>query len=287
MPGTAPDRSGSAPSAPRRETPTGDPAPPVGDQDDRQPATPAPTSPGATPAAPARPGSPTTPGTPAPGATSPVVTPPASGGTSPGTAPAPGGRTPDGTKTYPSAGDFAITSVSPSRVPSSGGTRVVVTGSGIPADAKVRVGLSGQASATVRGNTLTFTAPARPPGLVDVVLYSANRSSTLTGALEYHGGAGSTSAVPVVAPPLPSAGPGPAAGTTPTPSTPSTPSMPSTKPSAGPGAGSTPKPTAPAVQPATAVGRSGERLVFDPALSDALEGVWATSCRSTCSGVQV
>lgn len=278
----------SAPSSPR---PAKTPAPASGDAPGTSPGVgapaPAPSAPGVAPQASAKNPDAGAPGpTPAPGAGPGEGRAPAK---NPASAPAPGEAktpapqaapapskapikaglppapiAPSGRQDYPSVGDLAITSMTPTRVPAAGGTKVVVTGANIPAGAKVRLGLS-TVAATVSGNQVTFTTPARPAGTIDVTLYASGRSSTLDKALTFYAADGSV--------PPPSPGPAPVVAPAPKASAP-VPSAPKATP-------------APVVQPSQTTDPDGGRLVFDPELSAALEGVWTTTCATTCSGVQV
>src|SRR5205085_705686 len=80
----------------------------------------------------------TSPGSTSPGSTSPGTTSPgtAPDGTVPGSTPSTGGGTPGtgtgGTTTYPSTGPYQLTSISPTRVSTAGGTQVTITGRAIP-----------------------------------------------------------------------------------------------------------------------------------------------------------
>ncbi|NYJ05107.1 S8 family serine peptidase [Petropleomorpha daqingensis] len=126
---------------------------------------------------------------------------PGSAGSGDGGSAAPGaGPVPEegGTVEFPAVGSFRITSLSPARVSTDGGTLVIIVGEALPSGARVLVGTS--ASATVTRSSATevvFRAPARVAGTYTVTVFAPDgRSTALDSALEYvdataSGGAGS------------------------------------------------------------------------------------------------
>ncbi|SDE40409.1 IPT/TIG domain-containing protein [Blastococcus fimeti] len=249
------------------------------------PGTPAPTTPGTpAPGTPA-PGSPA-PGTPAPGA--PGTPAPGAGGTSPGgstpgttTPPGSGGggstpttpTTPgNGTTTYPSVGEFRITSLSPNTVSVSGGTLVTITGTALPVGAWVRIGDTAQARVVASSATrVQFEAPARTAGVYDVTVFAPdNRSTVLEDALAYRTDAPSGGGTSPGTSPGGGTSPGP--GTTPPPGTTPAPGTP-----ADPGTGS---------GPVAVTGPNGERLVRSATFA-ALRGIWSINCSASCTGVAI
>ncbi|WP_089406057.1 S8 family serine peptidase [Geodermatophilus saharensis] len=282
---STPAPGGSAPPSttqPGTSTPGGTPAPGGG-----QPGTPAPG--GSTPPSTTQPGT-STPGTPAPGGTAPSSSSPAPGGGTPAPggsqpgspapggstpttgAPAPGGSTPapggsapgpGGQQTYPGVGPFGLTSINPTRVDTAGGTSVTVTGTAVPAGARVRVGSSAQATVTaVSATSVTFTTPARAAGTYDVYVFAPDgTSSVLAGGLTYLDGTGGVSPTPT---------PSPAPGT-PQPGAPQ------------PGAGGGTRPTGGG--PLT--GPRGERLVPSALFTTLGTSIWRLDCSRSCSGLAV
>ncbi|NEK86103.1 S8 family serine peptidase [Blastococcus saxobsidens] len=282
---------GSTPTSPAPGTPApGSPTPGAPAPGSPEPGTPTPTAPAPTTPAPApvtpAPGTPV-PGTPGPDGPTPDA--PAPGGTDPGTpdpgttGPAPSTPgTPPSSTTYPEVGAFRITSLSPNRVDTAGGTLVTVTGRALPADPTVRIGAS--ATATVVRSTVTelvVRVPARTAGTYDVTITARDgRASVLSNALTY----------------ADAVGPGPE-GTTPDGSTPggSTPggSTPggSTPGGSTPGGstpgGSTPGgSTPPAAAPVVRSGPGGERLVRSDRFSR-LGSIWSLNCSASCTGVAI
>ena len=299
LPGTTPALpDGSTPDGPDGDgtDPDGStPAPDGTTPGGTAPGTPAPISPAPAEPAPTTPAPTTpTPGTPAPTGPAPVSPAPATpapgtptpdGSTPDGTgSPAPDGTDPDGTDpgatdpttppdstTYPEVGVFRITSLSPNRVDTAGGTLVTITGRALPADPTVRIGSS--ATATVVRSTadqVVVRVPARIAGTYDVTISARDgRASVLSNALTY---ADDVGAGPEETP----AGPAPD-GSTPGGSVPdgSTPD------------GSTPDgSTPPAASPVVRTGPSGERLVRSDRFSR-LGSIWAVNCSASCTGVAI
>ena len=114
--------------------------------------------------------------------------------TSPDTPSGSGGQTPGGQNVYPNVGPFAITSLSPARVGTAGGTLVTITGAALPADPRVRIGDS--AAATVvrwSATQVVVQVPARAAGVYDVHVFAPDgRHSVLTAALTYTAPTGGT-----------------------------------------------------------------------------------------------
>ncbi|SNS87035.1 Serine protease, subtilisin family [Geodermatophilus pulveris] len=227
--------------------PDGPGSPPPGDG---APAPDAPTSPGTPPDAP---GVDVPPGAPTPDAAD------GPGPGDPGGSPAPDSPAPGGEVTYPGTGPFGITSVSPAVVGVDGGTTVTLTGTAIPAGARVRVGDTAAAEVLrTTGTRLDFRAPARVEGVYDVHVFSADgrEQEVLTAALSY----------------VTQAAPGPGGDTPADPGTP------------GPGAGDgTGGPDAGAGGPEVRTGPGGQRLVRSAAFA-ALRPVLSTGCAVTCPG---
>ena len=93
-----------------------------------------------------------------------------------------------GSTTYPGVGHFRVTAISPSTVSTAGGTEVTITGTGITAGARVRVGESAAATVLRSSSTsLTFRSPALVAGVYEVSLFSASglESSVMPGGLTY------------------------------------------------------------------------------------------------------
>jgi hypothetical protein len=84
-------------------------------------------------------------------------------------------------------GPFGITSMSPTTVPSAGGTVVTITGTALPSSPRVLIGDS--AAATVvrsSATTLTFRTPARADGVYDVHVFARDgQESVLEDALTF------------------------------------------------------------------------------------------------------
>jgi serine protease len=168
-------------------------------------------------------------------------------------APAPGGST-----TYPATGPFGLTSITPTRVSVDGGTRVTITGSAIPAAARVRVGLTASAVvSTVSTTKLVFTTPALVAGSYGVYVFAPDgTSSVLTNGLTY---LANTSA------------PSSAASTASTTAS----SAPSSTATAGP------------ATPTWVTGPHGERLVRSALFRSLGSSIWKVNCASACSGLAV
>ncbi|MGY1748803.1 S8 family serine peptidase [Modestobacter sp. SYSU DS0511] len=251
--GAAP--TSSDPTAPTT-TPTGQaPAPTT------SPTAPAPTS--SAPAAPTSDGSGTAAPTPTGSSSAPTGTAGPTGGS---TAPAPSSPTTSaaapsspadgGSNEYPPTGPFGLTSISPARVSTDGGTSVTITGSAIPDGALVVIGGSRSAVVTsVSATRLVFTAPALAAGTYDVTVYAPDRvtSATLPEGLAAvagdSGGAAPTSA-----------------GSTPT---------------------ATATPTSGAARPTEVAGPHGMRLVRSSLLASLAPRIWQVNCSSACSGMAV
>ncbi|SOC51639.1 IPT/TIG domain-containing protein [Blastococcus aggregatus] len=287
-PGGSTPGGGSAPAAPVPTTP-GTPAPAPGTAPTPgTPGTPAPGTPAPGTPAPGAPGTPIpstpAPSTPAPGAPAPGTPTPGTpapgtgpGGSSPApsTPPGPGGGTTpsapgNDTTTYPSVGDFRITSLSPNAVAVGGGTVVTITGTALPVGARVRIGASAEAAVVSASTTrLQFRTPARVAGVHDVTVFAPDgRTTVLAGALTYLADAPSGGGT---APGTP-----PGGGTSPAPGTVPPPSGPGTTP-ADPGTGS---------GPVERTGPHGERLVRSATFS-ALRGIWSIECSASCTGVAI
>ncbi|WP_138757535.1 S8 family serine peptidase [Modestobacter altitudinis] len=184
---------------------------------------------------------------------------PTSAGSTPGAGTAPTSPGPGGSTTYPPSGPFGLTSISPTRVGVEGGTRVTVTGSAIPANAQVRIGLTSPAVvSSVSATRLVFTTPALVAGTYDVyVSVPGGTPTVLTGGLTYL--------------PAASAPTTPAAGTTPR----STPTA------------SAPAATPTAAAPTAVAGPHGERLVRSSVFRSLAPAIWRVNCASACSGLAV
>jgi subtilisin family serine protease len=166
------------------------------------------------------------------------------------TAPAPGGSS-----TYPPTGAFGLTSITPTRVSVDGGTRVTITGSAIPANAQVRIGLTTPAVvSTVSTTRLVFTTPALVAGSYDVYVSipGGSQSSVLTGGLTYLANSSAPSSS--------------AASTTAS-------SAPSSTATAGP------------ATPTWVTGPHGERLVRSALFGSLGSSIWKVNCASSCSGL--
>ncbi|TFV62132.1 hypothetical protein E4P40_27690 [Blastococcus sp. CT_GayMR20] len=221
-----------------------------------------------------------TPGPPGPGTTTPPATPPvvAPGG---GSTPAPGGGgstspstpAPDTTQ-YDAVGAFKVTSLSPNRVSTAGGTLVTVTGLALPASPTIRIGATATATVLISSATkVVFRVPARTADSYDVSIFAAGGTSqVLSRALTYYDpSAGSTPEDPADS--GSGATPAPGGGTTP-----------------APGGGTTPAPggggPSPVTEPVVRKGPSGERLVRS-AKFGALRSIWSVDCSSSCAGVAI
>ncbi|SFL14224.1 S8 family serine peptidase [Geodermatophilus ruber] len=256
------------------------------------------TQPGAIPApGEQRPGNPTQPGggsqpgrTPAPGEQQPGTQPgaiPAPGEQQPGTTPTPGEQQPGdttpipgqqppptqqpgGEKTYPGTGTFGLTSIDPTRVTTSGGTEVTITGTAIPAGARVRVGDAARAAVTsVSATQLTFTTPARVAGVYDVHVFAPDGTeAVLAAGLTYVEVDSGTTPMPGDQQPGSDPG-GQRPGTTPAPGN-------------QPGGGSNP-----ATPRSGVIGPNGERLLYSARFASLGSAIWSVNCSSTCSGLAV
>ena len=150
-----------------------------------------------------------------------------------------------------------------------GGTLVTITGTDIPAGARVRVGDT--RAATVLSSTSTsivFTAPAVVAGVYDVHVFNAasTAESVLNGGLTYVDSAtagGST----------PGSGSGPGGGNGGSAGAPGT------------GGGSGAEGTGGATGPVTANGPRGQRLVRSAAFGKLGASFWQLDCRTSCRGV--
>jgi subtilisin family serine protease len=274
--GTTPGSSNPGGSGPGTTAPTTPPPPSTPSPGSTAPSTPGGTAP-STPGT-ANPGTPSTPGTTTPS------TPSTPGGGSPSPA-APG----NGTTTYPSVGEFRITSISPNTVDAAGGTLVTITGTALPAGARVRVGASAAATVVSASSTqVVFRAPARVAGGYDVTVFAPDgRSTVLSSALTYVGGGtapgGTTPGGGTPGGSTPGGtSPGGTApgGTTPGGTTPggSTPGG-TTPGGSSPGGGAGATPTAPVER----TGPAGERLVRSARFA-ALGSIWSLTCTSSCTG---
>ncbi|TQN41056.1 subtilisin family serine protease [Blastococcus colisei] len=254
------------------------------------------TAPGTTPGASPDSGSDgSDPGTGTPSA---PLAPTAPGGTSPGSGPTPdtsnpdtstpggstpGGSTPGGpvpgTTTYPSVGEFRITSLSPNVVDVAGGTIVTITGEALPAGPSVRIGDTAAAT-VIRATTteVTFRVPARVAGVYDVSVFAPDgRSTVLSDALTYAATVGT-------APDGSGSTPGGSTpgGTSPGDSAPGG----STPGGATPDDGASDSGSTPDTSPVVQSGPAGERLVSS-AKFGRLGSIWSTDCSSSCTGVAI
>jgi hypothetical protein len=177
------------------------------------------------------------------------------------------GPVPGGQVVYPSVGPFGITSLSPARVDTAGGTLVTITGTALPPDPRVRIGDSAAATVVRASATqVVVRVPARAAGVYDVHVFARDdRHSVLTAALTYTDTTGGTA-------------PG---GTTPG--------------GTGGGSGSSGSDTggsggdesAGAGDPADVrTGPGGLRLVRNAVFSG-LRAIWSTDCSTSCQGVRV
>jgi subtilisin family serine protease len=189
-----------------------------------------------------------------------------------------GSPTPGGENVYPGVGPFAITSLSPARVGTAGGTLVTITGAALPADPRVRIGDS--ATATVVRSSATqvvVRVPARAAGVYDVHVFAPDgRHSVLTAALTYTAPTGGTAPGGS----MPDGSGGSSAGG----------SSPGTGGGSGGGdAGSGTDSSAGAGGGSSAdvrTGPGGLRLVRSAVFSG-LRTVWSTDCSASCRGVRV
>ncbi|WP_143018754.1 S8 family serine peptidase [Geodermatophilus sp. DSM 45219] len=195
------------------------------------------------------------------------TTPDAPSGSGGSGTPAPGG----GENVYPRVGPFGITSLSPARVGTAGGTLVTITGTALPAGPRVRIG-DAAAATVVRSSTtqLVVRVPARAAGVYDVHVFAPDgRSSVLTAALTYGDAPAGTS-------------PGGPGGTAPGGPTPGGSGGTAPGGDAGPGG----PPDAGSGSADVRTGPNGLRLVRS-AVFAGLRTVWSTDCSSSCRGVRV
>jgi subtilisin family serine protease len=192
--------------------------------------------------------------------------------TSPETPSGSGSPTPGGQVVYPSVGPFAITSLSPARVSTTGGTLVTITGGALPADPRVRIGDS--ASATVVRSSATqvvVRVPARAAGVYDVHVFAPDgRHSVLAAALTYTTPTGGTAPDGSTPGGAGSGGTGTGTGTGGN-------AGDGTDGSAGAGGGSSAD---------VRTGPGGLRLVRSAVFSG-LRTVWSTDCSASCRGIRV
>ncbi|MGY2075063.1 S8 family serine peptidase [Blastococcus sp. SYSU DS0828] len=262
----APAPGGSAPAPGTSPTPAPAPSSPVVDGG-RTPdgGSTAPTTP--------RPGS-ETPSSPAPSAPAPSAPAPSSPAPSaPAPAPAPAAPQPatGGEKQYPSVGAYRITSISPSVVSASGGTRVRISGSGFQSGVLVRVGSStGVRIVGLSGTEIVFESPTLVAGVYDVHVFAPDRSSTVLG--------GGLTLVTATSSPAPTA-PTP---TAPTPTAPA-PSAPGTEPGVAAPGGTPPA----GGSDGTVRGPRGERLLPSARFSALARSIWTVDCSSGCGGLSI
>ncbi|SDM97107.1 Serine protease, subtilisin family [Geodermatophilus siccatus] len=197
--------------------------------------------------------------------------------TSPETPSGSGGPTPGGQVVYPSVGPFGITSLSPARVGTAGGTLVTITGTALPADPRVRIGDSAAATVVRASATqVVVRVPARAAGVYDVHVFAPDgRLSVLTAALTYTDATGGT------------APGGSTPGGTGTGGTGGSSGSGGSSGGTGGGSGSGSDGSAGAGSPGDVrTGPGGLRLVRSAAFSG-LRAVWSTDCSTSCRGVRV
>jgi subtilisin family serine protease len=163
---------------------------------------------------------------------------------------------PGGSRTYPGVGPFGLTSISPARVSTAGGTYVTITGTAVPSGARVRIGLTASAPvSTVSATRVVFTTPALVAGTYDVYVFAPDgTSSVLTGGLQYLDTSG----------------------------TPGTSAASSTASSTSAGSSSSA-----AAAPSWVTGPHGERLVRSALFAALGKTIWKVGCSSSCSGIAV
>jgi len=140
---------------------------------------------------------------------------------------------------------------------------VTITGTAIPAGARVRIGQSAAATVSTSSTThLVFRTPALVAGTYDVHVFNAagTVSTVLQGALTYVGAAGSTTSAPAATS---------SATSTPTRSAGSAPSS---------------SATAPPAAATWVTGPHGERLVRSALFRSLQPTIWRVDCSTSCSG---
>ncbi len=187
-----------------------------------------------------------------------------------------GSPTPGGQNVYPSVGPFGITSLSPARVGTAGGTLVTITGAALPSGPRVRIGDS--AAATVVRSSATqvvVRVPARAAGVYDVHVFAPDgRHSVLTAALTYTAPTGGTA--PGGSTPGGSGGGSGTGG-----------GAPGTGGGGGAGSGSDGSAGAGGGSSSDVrTGPGGLRLVRS-AVFAGLRTVWSTDCSVSCRGIRV
>jgi hypothetical protein len=209
----------------------------------------------------------------------------------------PGTSTPDlgGSRNYPGTGTFGLTSISPARVSTAGGTTVTITGTAVPTGVRVRVGATAAATVISASSTqVQFTSPALVAGVYDVSVFAPDgTSAVLTGGLTTVAPTGGTS--PGTTNPG-TTNPGttnPGTGTpTPGTTTPGAPN-PGTTPGApnpgttNPGTGTpgTSTPSGPPAEGTPHTGPHGEHLRYSARFAALGAGIWGVNCGTTCSGL--
>jgi subtilisin family serine protease len=194
--------------------------------------------------------------------------------TSPETPGGSGGPTPGGQVVYPSVGPFGITSLSPARVGTAGGTLVTITGAALPADPRVRIGDSAAATVVRASATqVVVRVPARAAGVYDVHVFAPDgRHSVLTAALTYTDATGGTAPGGSTPGGTGTGGPGGSSGG---------------GSSGGTGGGNGGDGSAGAGSPGDVrTGPGGFRLVRSAVFSG-LRTVWSTDCSTSCRGVRI
>ncbi|UOY00792.1 IPT/TIG domain-containing protein [Blastococcus sp. PRF04-17] len=216
-----------------------------------------------------------------PPVTSPVVPPIGSGGGTPPigsggstpTAPDAGGSSPDTTR-YDELGVFKVTSLSPNRVGTAGGTLVTITGLALPESPTIRIGATATASVVTATSTrVTFRVPARTADTYDVSIYAPDDTAqVLSRALTYVD---------------PSAPTGPGDGTDPGAPAPGDGATPPGD-DGGEDGGEDGAPGGPGTGtgPVERTGPAGERLVRSDRFR-ALGSIWSVNCSSSCTGVAI
>ena len=213
------------------------------------------------------------------GRTTPSVPEVPSGTRTPASPETPGGSgapTPGGQVVYPSVGPFGITSLSPARVGTAGGTLVTITATALPADPRVRIGDSAAATVVRASATqVVVRVPARAAGVYDVHVFAPDgRHSVLTAALTYVDATGGT------APGGSTPGGAGTGGTGGSPGSGGTGGG-----SSGGGSGSDGSAGA-GGSGDVRTGPGGLRLVRSAVFSG-LRTVWSTDCSTSCRGVRV